>query len=62
MHCLEVIILRNAQAAGRELGHAVNDVDDELVRRVNLANLCYHVLSPEYRVHFHGYNCGREEK
>ena len=25
MHCLEVIVKRNAEAAGREAGHADND-------------------------------------
>lgn len=27
MHALEVIVVRNAEAAGRELGHAANDLD-----------------------------------
>jgi DNA-binding IclR family transcriptional regulator len=27
MHALEVIIVRNAEAAGRALGHAANDSD-----------------------------------
>ena len=60
MHCLEVIIKRNAQAAGRELGHAVNDEDDVLARRIKLANLLYAIVYR--RAYFHGYNRGREEK
>ena len=59
MHSLEVIIKRNAEAAGRELGHAVNDQDDALARRIDFANRVYAIL---YRPYFHGYNRGREEK
>lgn len=29
MHALEVIIVKNAEAAGRALGHAANDLDAE---------------------------------
>ena len=35
MHCLEVIIARNAQAAGREAGHADNDSDDRLASAIH---------------------------
>ena len=37
MHCLEVIIARNAQAAGREAGHADTDGDDRLASAINAA-------------------------
>jgi hypothetical protein len=30
MHCLEVIVKRNNEAAGRELGHKVNDAKGTL--------------------------------
>jgi len=39
MHCLEVIILKNARAAGREEGHALADGARELSRRIDLANV-----------------------
>ena len=35
MHCLEVIIARNAQAAGREAGHADTDGDDRLASAIH---------------------------
>jgi hypothetical protein len=34
MHCLEVIVARNDQAAGREAAHAFNDGDDRMIRIV----------------------------
>lgn len=34
MHALEVIIVRNARAAGREAAHAVNDGDHEKARAI----------------------------
>ena len=34
MHCLEVIIERNLEAAGREAGHAYRDGDRATQRRI----------------------------
>jgi hypothetical protein len=37
MHCLEVIIAKNDQAAGREMGHADNDDKDREASEIQSA-------------------------
>lgn len=39
MHCLEVIIVRNAEAAGRALGHAANDLDVKSFEAIEQAHM-----------------------
>lgn len=55
MHSLEVIIKRNAEAAGRELAHQVND--GKPVTIVDESAGVFALL----KAFFHGYNKGREE-
>lgn len=38
MHCLEVIIAKNAKAAGREAAHADNDDKDQLATEIHNAD------------------------
>jgi hypothetical protein len=48
MHALEVIVVRNAEAAGRELGHAANDLDVEQFEAIEAAHqeLSYRQKAP----------------
>ena len=68
MHSLEVIIKRNAEAAGRELGHAVNDGEPssslpaERSEAASVPGLTDAGVFALVRAFFHGYNRGREEK
>lgn len=69
VHSLEVIILRNEEAAGRELAHRVNDdatcATSVPVERSETARVTSETdarLFALLRAFFHGYNRGREEK
>jgi len=62
MHSLEVIISKNAKAAGREAGHAVNDGDHETAKKIAAAALEDEIVLVNYSKTFlAGYWRGRKE-
>ncbi len=60
MHALEVIIARNARAAGREAGHADNDGDEARGDRIVQA-VRAEASEPEWTAFVAGYLAGRKE-
>lgn len=63
MHCLEVIVKRNAEAAGREAAHAANDGDADLHIAINHADeaLADEAVAPDWHGYFRGFYRGRQE-
>ncbi len=63
MHCLEVIVKRNAEAAGREAAHAANDGDADLHVAINRADeaLAGENVAPNWPAYFAGFYRGRQE-
>jgi len=60
MHCLEVIVKRNAEAAGRAAGHAHNDENADLVSKINRAEI-ERDSDAESKAWIRGYRAGRQE-
>ena len=63
MHGLDIIIRRNAEAAGREAAHADNDGNDELASKIH-NTVCEETGdpdSPEWTAFGRGYLGGRNE-
>lgn len=58
MHGLDIIIRRNAEAAGREAGHAANDVG---VTDALIDNKFYEVSERDLPAWWRGYVRGRQE-
>ncbi len=62
MHCLEVIVKRNAEAAGREAAHAANDGDTEALFRLLAPDYSETSNDPNVQAAFlQGYARGRQE-
>ena len=59
MHCLEVIVKRNARAAGRELAHADHDGKHSPDATLNLCRAPY--SSPEWEAFWAGYSDGQRD-
>ena len=59
MHCLEVIIKRNAEAAGREAAHARNDGNWKKSHDIDMVSLAED-KSGEQEAYGRGYRRGRQ--
>jgi len=47
MHCLEIIVKKNAEAAGRAAAHAVNDRDAKRFNAIEAADIEHAAMLPE---------------
>jgi len=60
MHSLDVVITKNAEAAGREAGHAHNDDSIALLNRIYSADIARD-SDAEAKAWVRGYRRGRQE-